>query len=150
MSQRSTRHRGPSSQGDARPCAGMRQVNPHAAGVDLGAHEMMACVPVGDDQQRVRAFGTSTAALDALADWFIDRDLQTVALASPGVEWMPLLETLAARGLQCCLISAQALPHGPGRQSDVLDCQWMQTLHRSGFFKASFRPATALVALRAL
>lgn len=67
MSQRSTRHRGPSSQGEACPFAGLRPVNPHAAGVDIGAHEMMACVLVGDDQQLVRAFGTYTAELDALA-----------------------------------------------------------------------------------
>jgi hypothetical protein len=65
MRTRSNRPRGQSSQGDARPFAGMRQGNPHAAGVDSGAHAMMACVPVGDAQPLVRALGTDTAALDA-------------------------------------------------------------------------------------
>jgi hypothetical protein len=51
----------------------MRQVTPHAAGVDIGAHEIVACVPDGDDQQIVRAFGTDTVDLDALADWCVDR-----------------------------------------------------------------------------
>ena len=150
MSKLSKRHRVRSSQGDARPFEGMRQVNPYAAGVDIGAHEIMACVPVGDDQQLVRAFGTYTADRDALADWFVDRGIQTVAMASTGVYWMPLFETLEARGLQCCLISAQAIQHVPGRKSAVLDCQWMHTLHSSGLLKASCRPDADLVALRPL
>jgi hypothetical protein len=128
----------------------MRQVNPHAAGVDIGAHEIMACVPVGDDQQLVRAFGTSTADLDALADGFVDCGIQTVAMESTGVYWIPLFETLEARGIQCCLLSAQAIQHVPGRKSDVLDCQWIQTLQSDGLLKASFRPDTDLVALRTL
>lgn len=85
MSKLSKRNRRSSSQGEARPFEGMRQVHPHAAGVDIGAHAIMAGVPDGDDQQIVRAFGTYTADLDALADWFIDRGIQTVAMESTGV-----------------------------------------------------------------
>ena len=80
----SRRHRVRSSQGDMRPCEGMRTVNPHAAGVDIGAHEIMACVPDGDDQQLVRAFGTYPADLEALGDWCIDRGIQTGAMESTG------------------------------------------------------------------
>ena len=85
MSTLSRRHRARSSQGETRPFEGMRTVNPHAAGVDIGAHEIMACGPDGDDQQLVRAFGTSTVDRESLVDWFIDRGLQTVAMESPGV-----------------------------------------------------------------
>ena len=74
MSKLSKRNRTRSSQGEARPFEGMRQVNPHAAGVDIGAHEIMACVPDGDDHQIVRPFGTSTAALDALVAASSDLD----------------------------------------------------------------------------
>jgi transposase len=150
MSQLSKRHRVRSSQGEARPFDGMRTMNLHAAGVDIGAHAIMACVPDGDDQQIVRAFGTYPAALDTLADWFVDRDIQTVAMESTGVYWMPLFETLEARGIHCCLISAQAIKHVPGRKSDVLAWQWIQTLHSYGLLKASFRPEADLVALRTL
>jgi transposase len=150
MSKLSKRHRIRSSPGEARPFDGMRQINAHAAGVDIGAHAILAGVPDGDDQQLVRAFGTYTADLDALADWCVDRGIQTAAMESTGVYWIPLFETLEARGIQCGLISAQAIKHVPGRKSDVLDCQWIQTLHSSGLLKASFRPAAARVALRAL
>lgn len=150
MSKLSKRNRTRASQGEIRPFAGMRQVNPHAAGVDIGAHEIMACVPDGDDQQIVRVFGTYTVDLDALADWFIDRGIQTVAMESTGVYWIPLFETLEARGLQCCLISAASIKRVPGRKSDVLDCQWIQTLHSYGLLSASFRPDADFVALRTL
>jgi transposase len=150
MSKLSKRPRTRSSQGEARPFAGMRKVTPHAAGVDIGAHEIVACVPDGDDQQIVRTFGTYTADLQTLADWFVDRGIQTVAMESTGVYWIPLFEELEARGLQCCLISAQSIKRVPGRKSDVLDCQWIQTLHSYGLLSASFRPDADFVALRTL
>jgi transposase len=150
MSTRSKRNRRRSSPGAARPCEGLRQVTPHAAGVDIGAQEIMACVPDGDDPQIVRPFGTYTADLDALADWVVDRGIQTVDREATGVYWMPLFETLEARGLLCCLVSAPAIKYVPGRQSDVLDCQWMQTLQRYGLLKASLRPDAARAALRTL
>ena len=128
----------------------MRHVHPYAAGVDLGAHEMMACVPDGDDQHSVRVCGTYPVDLEALAAWCLDRGIQTVAMASTGVSWLPLCETLEARSLQGCVISAASITRVPGRTSDVLDCQWMQTLHSDGLLSASFRPDAAVVALRTL
>ena len=150
MSTLRRRHRTRSSHGDTRPFAGMRTVHPHAAGVDIGAHDIMAGVPDGGDQQSVRACGPYTAALESLADWCIDRGIQTVAMASTGVSWLPLCETLEARGIQGWLSSAQSLPHVPGRKSDGLDCQGSQTLPSSGVLAASFRPEADCVALRTL
>jgi hypothetical protein len=93
------RHRIRSAQGEARPCAGRHQVHPHAAGGDLGAHAMMACLPDGAAPPLGRAFGPSPADLDALAAWCVDRGLQTAAMASTGVSWSPLCEPREARGL---------------------------------------------------
>lgn len=150
MSQLRRRHRAQSSQGEARPCAGTRKMTLQAAGVDSGAHEMVACVPDGEEQQLVRTFGTYTAELQTLADWWVDRGMQTVALESTGVYWMPLFEELEARGLHGCLSSAASIKRVPGRQSDVLDWQWSQTLHSDGLLTASLRPEADLVALRTL
>jgi hypothetical protein len=150
MSTLRTRQRRRSSQGAARPFAGLPQVNPHAAGVDIGAHAIMAWGPDGDTQPLVRALGTYTADVDAVADWCVDRGILPVALESTGVYWMPLFATLEARGLPGCLISAQALQDVPGRTNDVLDCPWMQPLHSSGWLNASCRPDADLVALHTL
>src|SRR5204862_4929187 len=47
-------------------------------------------------------------------------------------------------------ISAASIKRVPGRKSNVLDCQWMQTLHSSGLLSASLRPDADFVALRTL
>jgi transposase len=150
MSKLSQRNRTRSSHGELRPFDGMSKVHRSAAGVDIGAHAIMACVPDGDGHQIVRAFGTYTADLETLAEWFLARGIQTVAMESPGVSWMPLFETLEAHGLRSCLISASAMKHVPGRKSDGLDCQWIQTLHSYGWLAASLRPDADCVALRTL
>ena len=46
----------------------LRRHNPAAAGLDIGAEEIWACVPAERDAQPVRAFGTFTPDLQALAD----------------------------------------------------------------------------------
>ena len=70
----------------------MRKITSQAAGVDSGAHELVAGVPDGEAQQLVRPFGTSTADLQTLAAWCMDHGMQTVALAATGVSWLPLFE----------------------------------------------------------
>jgi len=135
---------------EIRPFAGMSRIQPHAAGVDIGAHEIVACVPGSDDTQIVRTFGTYTADLHTLAVWLKEHHIETVAMESTGVYWIPLFETLEDRGMHCCLISANAISRFPGRKSDVLDGQWIQTLHSYGLLAASFRPEADLVALRTL
>jgi len=92
MSKRSRRHRPQASQGAARPCAGMRTITAQAAGVELGAHELVAWVPDAEDQQSVRPLGPYPAALPTLADWLVDCGMPTGAMAAPGVYWLPLLE----------------------------------------------------------
>jgi hypothetical protein len=121
MSTHSTRARSRSSQGAAPPRG------------DIGAHERMAGVPAGDAPQLVRACGTSTADLDAGADWGVARGIQTAALAAPGGYGRPLCETLAARGRQGWLRRAQASTPGPDRKSEGRDWRWMQPVPRSGW-----------------
>src|SRR5215470_11501285 len=99
MSQLSPRPRARSSQGARRAFDGMSKGNVCAAGVDIGAPELMACVPEGDDQHSGRACGPSPADRASLADWGIDRGIQTGAMDATGVYGLPLCETLAARGL---------------------------------------------------
>ena len=139
-----------SSQAVIRPFEGLSRMQPHVAGVDIGAHEIVACVLGADDTQVVRTFGNYTVDLQAIAGWFVAQGVQSVAMESTGIYWIPLFETLETHGLKCCLISATAIKRFPGRKSDVLDCQWIQTLHSYGLLADSFRPDAELVALRTL
>jgi len=135
---------------EARPFAGMSQVNANAAGVDIGAHEIMVCVDGEAGQQIVRAFGSYTVDLQAIGRWLKEHRATSVAMESTGVYWIPLFEELERQGFHCHLISSRSLRRVPGRKSDVLDCQWIQTLHSYGLLESSFRPEADLVALRTL
>ena len=150
MSKLSHTSRGGVLVGEAQPWEGLARVEGHAAGIDIGAHEIMACVPGAKDTQEVRMFGTYTADLQALAAWLVERQVRTVAMESTGVYWIPVFETLEEQGLRGCLIRASAIHRIPGRKSDVLDCQWIQTLHSYGLLADSFRPEADLIALRTL
>jgi transposase len=124
-------------------------VNPHAAGLDIGSAEIWACVPEDRDAEPVRSFGTFTPDLYALATWLTACRIETVAMESTGVYWIPVYEILEARGFQVHLVNARHLKHVPGRKSDVKDCQWIQYLHTCGLLSRSFRPEAELCALRA-
>ena len=89
-------------------------------------------VPPDRDEQPVREFRSFTPALIDLADWLTACDVDTVAMESTGVSWIPLFDMLEARGCSVLLVNARHVKNVPGRKSDVSDCQWIQRLHTLG------------------
>ena len=124
-------------------------VHPDAAGLDIGAETIWACVPSDRDPSPVRSFGTCTPDLVALVDWLVACRITTVAMEATGVSWIPIYDLLEARGLQAVLVNPHHLKIVPGRKSDVQDCQWAQRLHSYGLLRGSFRPDAELTVLRA-
>lgn len=135
---------------EAHPFAGMSKVNPNAAGVDIGAEEIVVCVAGNEATQIVKGFGNYTVDLQAIGVWLKGYNIQTVAMESTGVYWIPLFEELERQGFECLLISSRSLRRVAGRKSDIQDAQWIQTLHNYGLLEGSFRPQADLVALRTL
>jgi len=136
---------------EARPFEGMSRVNENAAGVDIGATEIVACVSGGEGgTQIVKAFGNYTADLRAIGEWLKGYGVKSVAMESTGVYWIPLFEELERQGFECLLISSRSIRRVPGRKSDIEDAQWIQTLHSYGLLESSFRPEADLVALRTM
>jgi len=123
-------------------------VHRHAAGLDIGASEIWAAVPEDRDSQPVRSFGTLTPDLHDLAAWLKGCGIETVAMESTGVYWIPVYEVLEDRGFQLYVVNARHLKNVPGRKSDVQDCQWIQRLHSYGLLNGSFRPKAEMRALR--
>src|SRR2546430_6461898 len=128
----------PSSRGPktSRPSKSKKQswkvVHPHAAGIDVGATEHYVAVPpdaVAAGAASVRSFGCFTQDLDALVEWLKACGVDTVAMESTGVYWMPLFQKVEVAGIEVVLVNAHTLKHVPGRKSDVQDCQWIQQLH---------------------
>ena len=126
-------------------------VHPNAAGMDLGAEEIWGGVPADRDAEPVRAFGTFTPELQARVDWLVQCGVDTVAMESTGVYWIPIDELLEARGLKPYLVDARQVKNVPGRKTDVLRaaCQGLQKLHRLGLLSASCRPEAEMVTWRA-
>ena len=94
---------------EAHPFSGMSRVNPNAAGVDIGAVEIVACVSGDENTQIVKAFGNYTVDLQALARWLKSYEVKTVAMESTGVYWIPLFEELERQDFECLLISSRSL-----------------------------------------
>src|SRR2546427_5513240 len=125
-------------------------LNPNAAGVDVGATEIYIAVPADRHPQSVRHFSTFTEDLHAAADWLKSCQIETVAMESTGVYWIPLFQILEARGFTVFLVNARHVKNVPGRKSDVSDCQWLQYLHSVGLLSGSFRPEQAVCTVRSI
>src|SRR6516165_1782919 len=125
-------------------------MRPNAGGIDIGATEIFVAVPADRDVESVRSFPTFTQDLHMLADWLQQCRVDTVAMESTGVYWIPLFQILEARGMEVHLVNAQHVHNVPGRKSDILDCQWLQYLHTVGLLRASFRPEQAVCEIRSL
>ena len=128
----------------------LEQVNLNAAGIDIGSEEHWVAVPEGRDPegQDVRCFGAFTTDLRAVAEWLTRCGIDTVAMESTGVYWIPLYELLESRGFEVYLVNPGHLKNVPGRKTDVEDCQWAQVLHTFGLLRASFRPEEEICRLR--
>jgi len=125
-------------------------VFPNAAGIDVGASSHWVAVPRHATDDSVREFGAMTGDLNAMADWLIGCGVDTVALESTGVYWIPVFEVLEQRGLKVWLVDARQMKYVPGRKSDVQDCQWLQKLMSLGFLRAAWRPDGEVCVVRAV
>ena len=126
------------------------EVFPNAAGIDVGGSSHWVSVPRHSCEESVREFGAMTDDLNAMADWLLACGVDTVALESTGVYWIPVFEVLEQRGLKVYLVDARQMKYVPGRKSDVLDCQWLQKLMSLGFLRAAFRPTDEVCVVRAV
>src|SRR5579864_3620791 len=125
-------------------------MNPTAAGIDIGATEIYVAVHPDCDPEPVRSFATFTKDLHQLADWLKACKVNSVAMESTGVYWIPLFQILESRGFEVCLVNARYYQNVPGRRTDVSDCQWLRYLHSVGLLRPSFRPADQVCVLRSL
>jgi transposase len=129
----------------------LRTIHRHAAGIDLGSREhFVAAPPHEDGEPNVERFGTTTPELLRLAQWLKEQHVDTVAMESTGVYWIPAFELLESQGFEVLLVNARHIRNVPGRKTDMLDCQWIQMLHACGLLKGSFRPSDDICQLRAL
>jgi transposase len=126
----------------------LAHINKMAAGIDIGSTSHFVAVPEGCDKLCVREFASFTPDLHVLADWLEACGIETVAMESTGVYWIPLYELLESRGFDVKLVDARHVKNVSGRKTDVLDCQWLQQLHTYGLLNGAFRPDEQVCILR--
>jgi transposase len=111
-------------------------LDPKAAAIDVGSEKLH--VSIAGDTPKV--FGTFTAQLEALRDWFKAQGVRTVAMEATGVYWLYLYEVLEAADLDVVVVNGRHVQNVPGRKTDMADCQWLATLHAHGLLRGGFVP----------
>jgi transposase len=126
--------------------------HPHAAGIDVGSRSHWVCVgfTTEADACLIQEFPAHTAGLKAIAAFLREHQVNTVALESTGIYWIPLYELLQAEGFEVLLVDPSYSHQLRGRpKTDRRDCQWSYRLHSVGLLAAAFRPDEKTCQLRA-
>jgi transposase len=131
----------------------MDVIYPRCCGVDVHKREVVACLvtsdPDGTPRKAIRAFGTMTPDILALADWLAAQEVTHVAMESTGVYWKPIWNLLED-SFALLLVNARPVKAVPGRKTDVRDCEWLAELLRHGLLTGSFVPERPQRELREL
>lgn len=126
--------------------------HPKSAGIDIGSTEIYVAInpeiAAGLDEPIVRSFNTFTSGLKECLEWLKFCDVKDVSMESTSVYWKNLYDILEDGGMEVCLVNPKKFRMVPGRKTDVLDCQWLQTLHMYGLLSGSFIPKGKIRQLR--
>lgn len=114
-------------------------VNPHAAGIDISPKEMQVCVPSDHAEENNRTFGVFTEDLNEIADWLLECGINTAAMESTGVYWLPLFEVLKDRGINVILVNPRDIRNISGKKTDESDAEWIMLLHTHGMLTPCFQ-----------
>lgn len=126
--------------------------HPHSAGIDLGSKDIYVALDPRIAAEMslpiVHVFNTFTSGLLSCRDLLCSCGITTVAMESTSVYWTTIYSILESAGIKVCLVNPRKFRMVPGRKTDVLDCQWLQTLHLYGLITGSFHPEERISVLR--
>jgi len=113
---------------------------PNAAGIDISSKEHYVAVNPDQSKEPIRAFGSFTEDLKAIAAWLKECKVDTVAMEATGIYWVSLFLTLEDAGFDVVLVTAKHVKNVRGKKTDVSDAEWIRQLHSCGLLSASFQP----------
>jgi len=122
------------------------EIRRNVAGIDLAWRaDHYVCGPRQENGEcEIASFGTTTPELHRMLQWLKERNVESAAMESTSVYWIPATDLLEANGIEVVLVDAREVRMVPGRKSDVQDCQWLQKLHSCGLLRGAFRPPEAV------
>lgn len=123
-------------------------IDPTVAGIDIGDKVIHVAFPTQNGGAFVEEFETTTPALHKIAQKLKATGVSTAVMEATGVYWIPLYDILETLGFKAVLVDAKTVKNVPGRKSDVVDAQWIQTLYSNGLLQAAFRPPRDRLKLR--
>jgi transposase len=115
-------------------------IYPNAAGIDISSKEHYVAVNPGLSEEHIRAFGSYTEDLKAIALWLKECNVDTVAMEATGIYWVSLFLILEEAGFDVVLVTAKHVKNVRGKKTDVSDAEWIRQLHSCGLLSASFQP----------
>ena len=137
---------------EKKSAAVFEEIRRNVAGIDLAWRaDNYVCGPRRENGLcEIEPFGTTTRELQRMVQWLKERHVESVAMESTSVYWIPATDLLEANGIEVVLVDAREVRMVPGRKSDVQDCQWLQKLHSCGLLRGAFRPPEAVAAVRSI
>lgn len=115
--------------------------HPHAAGIDIGDTEISVAIRSKEGGYEVRTYGTFSQDLDCIVKDLKESCIDTVAMESTGVYYVPLYLKLEQAVVEPYLVNARHAKNVTGRKQDDTDAIWLQKLHTCGLLEKSFQPS---------
>ena len=86
--------------------------HPHAAGIDVGSRSHWVCVgfTTAANSCLIQEFPAHTDGLKAIAAFLHEHQVNTVAMESTGIYWIPLYELLESEGFEVFLVDPRLHP----------------------------------------
>lgn len=125
-------------------------VNINATGIDISPKEMQVCVPSDRTEHCNRTFDVYTKDLGDIAAWLKECGIETVAMESTGVYWLPLFRVLQEAGFEVILVNPKDVKNISGKKTDEADAHWLMFLHTYGLLKPCFQPSNITREIRNL
>jgi len=126
-------------------------IRSQVAGIDVSDNDsMMVAYPISKTEIKVEAFECYTRDLRRISSTLKLHHIESVAMESTGVYWIPLFLLLQEDGFEVYLVNSKHTKNVTGRKDDESDAEWIQKLHRCGLLSASFQPDNQTRALRSV
>jgi transposase len=125
---------------DFQPSEPLKILHNVVAGIDVHKSILVACVlkhKDGKDTYQVRQFGVFKKDVHEIGEWFLEHNVELVAMESTSTYWRSPFDLLTAAGLKVILVNAHRVKHLPGHKSDVEDSRWLALLARCGLLQPS-------------
>lgn len=119
-----------------------------ACGLDVHKDTIFCATYNGDKHGPVKEYSTLTTSIRAMGEELRTEGVDSIAMESTGMYWIPIWNILEEMGFQLILVNPYLIKQMPGRKSDVKDAQWIATLLHKGLLRSSLVPCKEIRELR--